>query len=117
MTVILAVLALAAPTPLATAPVVVRDATPPPATSRPYPGPNGTRWAIPWYIINCERDKSLGMAGIWRSHNPSGAIGPYQLLGHGAPWPANTPAARRAHHRIASRLWAGGAGAHHWVCA
>lgn len=77
----------------------------------PYAGPNGTRWAIPWYIVNCESH------GSWSAYNPSGASGPYQLLGWGAPMPANTPARKLAHHRIAARLWAGGRGASHWVCA
>lgn len=77
----------------------------------PYPGPNGTRWAIPYYIVACES------RGRWDAYNPSGASGPYQLLGWGAPMPANTPARKLAHHRIAARLWAGGRGASHWVCA
>lgn len=80
------------------------------ASLTPYPGPNGTRWAIPWSIVNCESH------GRWDAYNPSGASGPYQLLGWGAPMPANTPARRLAHHRIAARVWAGGAGRSNWVC-
>jgi len=76
----------------------------------PYPGPNGTRWAIPWAIVSCES------GGSWGAANPSGAIGPYQLLGWGAPWPANTAWARWQHHLIAARVWAGGAGRSNWVC-
>lgn len=75
----------------------------------PYPGA-GQCWAIPWRIVDCESE------GSWSAANPSGAIGPYQLLGKGAPWPAHSPAARAEHHRIAYKFWAGGAGASHWVC-
>jgi len=113
MTVLLSILAVMAPSPLATAPVVVHTATPPAARRRswtPFPGPGGTRWAIPWYIVACESH------GRWDAWNRSGAIGPYQLLGHGAPWPANTPGRRRAHHRIARQLWLR-YGSRPWVCA
>ena len=75
----------------------------------PYPG-GGTYWAIPWSIVACES------GGSWSAANPSGAIGPYQLLGHGAPFPVTSEADKLAHHRIASALWAGGAGRSHWVC-
>jgi hypothetical protein len=76
----------------------------------PYPG-NGTYWAIPWYIVDCESH------GEWDAYNPSGAEGPYQLLGHGAPFPAHTWQTKMENHRIAAALWAGGAGASAWVCA
>lgn len=76
----------------------------------PYPGPNGTYWAIPWRIVACES------GGSWSAYNPSGASGPYQLLGHGAPMPADTPEKRLLHHKIAANLWDGGAGASQWVC-
>lgn len=69
------------------------------------------RWAIPGYIVQCES------RGSWSAYNSSGASGPYQLLGWGAPMPANTRARRLQHHRIASRLWSGGSGASNWVCA
>lgn len=70
------------------------------------------RFAIPCYIIQCESH------GKWTAFNPSGAAGPYQIMAmHGRPWPANTPAKRLAHHRIAAKLWAGGRGASHWVCS
>lgn len=69
------------------------------------------QWAIPEYIVACES------GGSWSAYNPSGALGPYQLLGWGAPFPANSWAKRMAHHRIAGSLWAGGSGASHWVCA
>lgn len=51
--------------------------------------------------------------GSWSAYNPSGALGPYQLLGKGAPFPADTRAKRLTHHRIAGALWDGGAGASH----
>jgi hypothetical protein len=69
------------------------------------------RFAVPCYIIACESH------GSWTAANPSGAVGPYQLLGWGAPWPADTRAKRLAHHRIAARLWDGGKGASNWACA
>jgi hypothetical protein len=82
-----------------------------PKFTLPYPGPGGTRWAIPWRIVACES------GGSWGAYNPSGAAGPYQIMAFwGRPFPANTAAARWAHHRIAARLWQGGAGASHWVC-
>jgi len=78
----------------------------------PYRGPDGRRWAIPWYIVRCES------GGSWSAYNPSGAAGPYQIMPmHGRPWPVRTRADRWEHHRIAARLWAGGRGAHNWVCA
>ncbi len=77
----------------------------------PYRCESG-RWAIPCYIVACES------RGLWWALNRSGAAGPYQLMAmHGRPFPVRTLAQRLAHHRIASRLWRGGAGAHHWVCA
>jgi hypothetical protein len=72
-------------------------------------GSNGW-WAIPCSIIACESGFS------WSAYNPSGASGPYQLLGWGAPMPADTPAKKLRHHQIAARLWNGGAGRSHWVC-
>lgn len=76
----------------------------------PYPG-GGTYWAIPWYVVSCES------GGSWTAYNPSGAAGPYQLLGWGAPFPATTWREKMENHRIAAELWAGGAGAGNWVCA
>lgn len=77
----------------------------------PYAG-GGTRWAIPWYIVYCES----GTSGLWSAYNSSGASGPYQLLGWGAPMPANTVDRKIAHHRIAASVWNGGAGRSNWVC-
>lgn len=76
----------------------------------PYPGPGRTRWAIPYSIVACES------GGSWAAANPSGAVGPYQLLGWGAPWPVGGMHDKMAHHRIASQVWAGGAGRGNWVC-
>lgn len=70
------------------------------------------RSAIPCYVVRCES------RGRWTAYNRSGAAGIYQIMPmHGRPWPANTRRARLAHHRIAARLWRGGAGASNWVCA
>lgn len=77
----------------------------------PY-GPHD-EWAIPFYIVHCESSSE----GYWPADNPSGAIGPYQLLGKGAMWPANTPTAMADHHVKAYNLYDGGNGASHWVCA
>jgi hypothetical protein len=76
----------------------------------PYPGA-GTYWAIPYAVVYCES------RGLWSAYNPSGAVGAYQLLGHGAPYPATTWREKMANHRIAAELYAGGAGASAWVCA
>lgn len=75
----------------------------------PYRG-GGTYWAIPFYIVNCES------RGEWGAHNPSGASGPYQLLGHGAPYPATTWREKMENHRIARDLWLS-LGSSPWVCA
>lgn len=70
------------------------------------------RSAIPCAIVMCESH------GRWTAYNRSGAAGIYQIMPvHHRPWPANTRAARLAHHRIAARLWNGGRGARNWVCA
>lgn len=69
------------------------------------------RFAIPCGIVACESLSS----GLWSAANPSGAIGPYQLLGHGAPWPVRTAADRLAHHRIARNLYLS-QGSGPWVC-
>jgi hypothetical protein len=72
--------------------------------------PNG--WAIPAHIVSCES------GGSWTAYNSSGALGPYQLLGKGAPWPVTTYAQAQVHHQIAANLWAGGSGIGHWAaCA
>lgn len=63
-------------------------------------------FAIPCYIVQCESKFD------WGAYNPSGAMGAYQLLG----W-VSRGASREAQHRMAAKLWSGGAGASHWVCA
>lgn len=69
------------------------------------------RWAIPCHIISCES------GGSWNATNKggSGAIGPYQFLGWPVPWPINSEADKLAHHRMAAKLWQGGAGRGHWA--
>lgn len=78
----------------------------------PYDCGRAGRFAIPCYIVACESGYS------WAAYNPSGAAGPYQIMPEwGRPWPATSRTARMTHHRIAARIWAGGAGARNWVCA
>jgi len=70
------------------------------------------KWAIPWYIVECESH------GSWSAYNPSGAAGPYQIMASwGRPFPARTVAQMAVHHEIAARIWRGGAGASNWSCA
>lgn len=66
-------------------------------------------YAIPCTIIECESGFN------WWAYNPSGASWIYQLLGWGAPAPVNFRA-KVANHRIAARVYAGGAGRSNWVC-
>lgn len=75
----------------------------------PYVCSNGTRWAIPCYVVYCESKYS------WSAYNPSGARGPYQFLGWNVPWPVNSRADKMAHHRMAIYLWNDSPS--HWVCA
>ncbi len=63
-------------------------------------------WSIPCYIIECESHFS------WSAANSSGAVGPYQLLGWGAPFPVNSWRDKMSHHRIAASL-----SLSNWVCA
>jgi hypothetical protein len=74
-----------------------------------YEGGGGC-WAIPAEIVACESGYS------WSAYNSSGARGPYQFLGWPVPWPVDSVADKRAHHRMAASLYAGGAGRSHWVC-
>lgn len=67
----------------------------------PYPG-NGEWWSVPWPIVRCESLSS----GLWSAANSSGAEGPYQLLGHGQPWPVTSWHDKMEHHRIAAELYA-----------
>jgi hypothetical protein len=78
----------------------------------PYDCGSAGSFAIPCYIVACESGYS------WSAYNPSGAAGPYQIMPeHGRPYPIDSAEDRLAHHRIASSLWNGGAGASNWVCA
>jgi len=77
----------------------------------PHPHPLGAGcWVIPASIVLCES------GGSWSAYNPSGALGPYQLLGWGAPFPVRSRTQAMQHHAIASRVWAGGSGRSNWVC-
>lgn len=84
----------------------------------PFPGPNGSRWAIPWPIVACES------GGNFSAYNGIlGAGGAYQIIpptwaGYGGRrWaPAAHVASRSAQHIVASRIWAGGAGRGQWAC-
>jgi len=80
------------------------------AALTPYDCASAGRWAIPCAIVACESGYS------WGAYNPSGARGPYQFLGWNVPWPVRTLADQLAHHRMAARLYADGAGRSHWVC-
>ncbi|MCW2967422.1 MAG: hypothetical protein JWM71_1194, partial [Solirubrobacteraceae bacterium] len=79
------------------------------------PGPGGP-WAIPWPIVQCES------GGQNLPPNSATASGYYQMLdstwaGLGGSTPHAYQASKAEQDRLASRLWAGGAGAHNWVCA
>jgi hypothetical protein len=75
----------------------------------PYECGSHGRFAVPCSIVQRESRYS------WGAYNSSsGARGPYQFLGWRVPWPVRSAADRLAHHRMAARLWAGGAGASHW---
>lgn len=67
--------------------------------------------AIPAYIVACETNGYRGQ-GRWFAANASGAVGPYQLLGWGAPYPARTFKQKLANHRIAAGL-----SLSNWACA
>jgi hypothetical protein len=78
-------------------------------------GPGGP-WAIPWAIVQCES------GGQNLPPNSAGASGYYQFmpatwrrLGGSTPHAYQAPKAEQ--DRLAAQLWAGGAGAHNWVCA
>jgi peptidoglycan hydrolase CwlO-like protein len=78
-------------------------------------GPGGP-WAIPWPIVECES------GGQNLPPNAATASGYYQMLdstwhGLGGSTPHAYHASKAEQDRLAARLWAGGAGAHNWVCA
>jgi hypothetical protein len=84
-------------------------------SSGPALGPSGG-WAIPYQIVLCES------GGQNLSPNSAGASGYYQILpstwkGAGGTGPAAYLASKAEQDAVASRLWAGGAGASNWVCA
>jgi septal ring factor EnvC (AmiA/AmiB activator) len=79
------------------------------------PGPGGP-WAIPWPIVECES------GGQNLPPNSAGASGYYQMLpstwrGLGGSTPQAYQASKAEQDRLAAKLWAGGSGAHNWVCA
>jgi septal ring factor EnvC (AmiA/AmiB activator) len=78
-------------------------------------GPGGP-WAIPWPIVQCES------GGQNLPPNGAGASGYYQMLpstwkGLGGSTSHAYQAPKAEQDRLAAALWAGGAGAHNWVCA
>jgi septal ring factor EnvC (AmiA/AmiB activator) len=78
-------------------------------------GPGGP-WAIPWPIVQCES------GGQNLPPNSAGASGYYQIMqetwkGLGGSTPHAYQAPKAEQDSRAAALWAGGAGAHNWVCA
>ncbi len=78
-------------------------------------GPGGP-WSIPWPIVQCES------GGQNLPPNFAGASGFYQFMpatwrGLGGSTPHAYLAPKAEQDRLATRLWAGGDGAHNWVCA
>ena len=67
-------------------------------------------WSIPCAIIACESHFD------WLARNASGAVGPYELLGWGARYPARSFADELQNHRIAARVYDAGNGRSNWVC-
>jgi septal ring factor EnvC (AmiA/AmiB activator) len=85
------------------------------ASASSSPGPGGP-WAIPWPIVECES------GGQNLPPNSATASGYYQMLdstwhGLGGSTPHAYQASKAEQDRLAAKLWAGGAGAHNWVCA
>ena len=78
-------------------------------------GPGGP-WSIPWPVVQCES------GGQNLPPNFAGASGFYQFMpatwrGMGGSTPHAYLAPKAEQDRLAARLWAGGDGAHNWVCA
>ena len=65
------------------------------------------RFAIPCHVVECESGFN------WFATNGR-ALGPYQLLGWGAPMPPDTFAKRLRHHEIAASIY-GGPGDSDWA--
>lgn len=82
------------------------------ASLTPYPGPNGTHWAIPWYVVDCES------GGDWGAYNASSsATGPYQMLPSTYAGVCETcDWGHNDQHLAASRVWARSGGSE-WSCA
>lgn len=85
----------------------------------PFPGPNGTYWAIPWSIVSCESGGNFTQT----NNAGSGAGGAYQIMPDtwinygGGKWASRAEyAPPKAQHIIASRIWAGGSGRSQWEC-
>ena len=83
--------------------------------ARIYHVPSGP-WAIPWEIVQCES------GGQNLPPNGAGASGYYQFMpatwrGMGGSTPHAYQAPKAEQDRLAAQLWAGGSGAHNWVCA
>src|SRR5919198_284467 len=77
---------------------------------------SGGPWAIPSEVVQCES------GGQNLPPNGAGASGYYQMLpstwrGLGGSTPQAYQASKAEQDRLAAALWAGGAGAHNWVCA
>ncbi|HEX8208044.1 MAG TPA: transglycosylase family protein [Solirubrobacteraceae bacterium] len=73
-------------------------------------------WAIPWEIVQCES------GGQNLPPNSAGASGYYQFMpdtwkGLGGKGPHAYLRPKAEQDALAAKLWAGGAGAHNWVCA
>jgi septal ring factor EnvC (AmiA/AmiB activator) len=86
------------------------------AAARATSAGSGGPWAIPWAIVQCES------GGQNLPPNGAGASGYYQMLpstwrGLGGSTPQAYQAPKAEQDRLAAQLWAGGAGAHNWVCA
>ena len=86
-----------------------------PVATGPALGPSGG-WAIPYPIVLCES------GGQNLSPNWAGASGYYQIMPatwklFGGSGPAAYLAPKSEQDAVASRIWAGGSGAHNWDCA
>jgi peptidoglycan hydrolase CwlO-like protein len=78
-------------------------------------GPGGP-WAIPWPVVQCES------GGQNLPPNSATASGYYQITdptwsGLGGSTKHAFQGSKAEQDRLAARLWAGGSGAHNWVCA
>jgi hypothetical protein len=78
-------------------------------------GPGGP-WAIPWPVVQCES------GGQNLPPNYATASGYYQITdptwsGLGGSTKHAFQGSKAEQDRLAARLWAGGSGAHNWVCA